>query len=688
MRAWKEEECGVFSLTWGRPRAAGMPRALPPRSAALKERGGRACPAVGQEISFRRCNGGVLVRLPLEEDEHIYGLGIQYFRQDQRGKTRYLRVNSDPCADNGESNAPLPFYVSTRGYALLVDTARIVTVWCGSSARLDEKERLGEKCSADPDFSYTAPSCSIELFVRDGGVKLFLFAGKDMMECVCRYNLYSGGGVLPPLWALGFWHRVGSRATQEEVLREAEQFSLRGYPCDVFGLEPGWQSNSYPCSLEWSKERFPDPAKLCADLKGQGIRVNTWQHLYLSRKNRYYRGILPFCGDHTVWGGAVPDLETEGARRILRRTWSENQAETGVSGMKLDECDGSELTKFSWIFPPHAAFPSGEDGETYRQKMGTLYQRETASLYRERGVRTFGLARASGAYAAPLPYGIYSDLYDHRQYLRALVNAGYCGMLWVPEVRSAESGEDWLRRFQTAVFSPVAMLNGWYDRLAPWSFAGTEESVRALLELRMRLVPYLYTAFYEYAAKGVPVCRPMNLQFGPFTPAQREEYRRACNFQKVHPWDTFEAETDGQFMLGEALLVAPLVAGEEEKTVFLPQGMWYDFFTGEKYGGGFLTKKYAASQIPVFVREGSVIPLALPAANTDGLCEVSAEVFGNGHAEGILYDDDGESFAFEEGEYCLRTLSTDGPGREQVFAQGKRPPRFQIKKWNYRTVEK
>ena len=99
-----------------------------------------------------------------------------------------------------------------------------------------------------------------------------------MLEVVQRYNLYCGGGTLPPLWGLGFWHRVPADFNEEQCRKEVADFEKYDIPLDVLGLEPGWMTKSYPCTFEWQTKRFPDPKKFTQDMLGKGVRLNLWEN--------------------------------------------------------------------------------------------------------------------------------------------------------------------------------------------------------------------------------------------------------------------------------------------------------------------------------------------------------------------------------------------------------------------------
>lgn len=138
----------------------------------------------------------------------------------------------------------------------------------------------------------------------------------------------------------------------------------------------------------------------------------------------------------------------------------------------------------------------------------------TADWFKELNQRTYGLTRASNAGASSLPYVIYNDYYSHRDFITALINSSFIGVLWTPEVRTSETAEEWVRRMQSVCFSPMAMINAWADGTKPWSYPTVEKEVRAVANLRMQLLPYLYTAFAQYHFEGKPPFRAMNLVEG------------------------------------------------------------------------------------------------------------------------------------------------------------------------------
>ena len=113
-----------------------------------------------------------------------------------------------------------------------------------------------------------------------------------------------------------------------------------------------------------------------------------------------------------------------------------------------------------------------------------------------------------------MPYVIYNDYYSHQDFITALINSGFSGVLWTPEVRGSKTGEEWLRRFQSVVFSPMAMINAWASGTKPWSFPEVADQVKEYSLLRMQMMPYWYTEFARYHFDGIPPFRDMNLEPG------------------------------------------------------------------------------------------------------------------------------------------------------------------------------
>jgi alpha-D-xyloside xylohydrolase len=645
-----EVQPGVWRFTFGQPEtitpvstrhyppAAGAPAALRP-----VER----CPVA---VSITNSDRGCLARIPLGRDEMIYGLGLQLQSFQQRGLKKRLRVNADPAMDTGDSHAPVPFYVTTGGYGVLIDTARYATFYLGNKRLRPpsaDQPRTGggrsqQGTNVEAAYRRTGLGRESEVLVEipeARGVDVYVFAGPSLREAVQRYNLFSGGGAMPPRWGLGFWYRAQSDYTQDDVLKLAAEFRDGGMPLDVIGLEPHWQTHSYSASYVWS-ERFPDPAAFLAKLSAQHLRLNLWEHAFVHPSSPIYAPLLARSGDYEVWGGLAPDFLQPEARSIFAGFHEKEHVAPGVSGYKLDECDNSDFTG-NWSFPEISRFPSGADGEQMHSLFGLRYQDAVQSVFEKRGQRTYGLVRSSGALAAPYPYVLYSDLYDHRQYVRALVNAGFSGLLWTPEVRDSATPAELIRRLECVVFSPLAMIDAWFLRSPPWKqvnraandagqFADGWEQVQAqcrqIVELRMKFVPYLHAAFARYHRDGLPPFRALVMDY---------------------PADPPTRTNDDEYLMGDDVLVAPMIVGDgapRSRSVYLPKGGWYDFWSHEPLAGGqTIPVEVPLEHIPLFIKAGAVLPLAQPALHTDDSASrrLHVEVFGDGSRAATLFEDDG-----------------------------------------------
>lgn len=666
---------GIWRLRLGVPESL-TPitfREIPPRVQELAAMTAvAACPIAETSVQWSAQPRGSVVEIPAVADEQFFGLGLQLKSFNQTGLKKTLRVNSDPVADTGDSHAPVPFFISSAGYGIYVDTARYASFYLGSHTK------PGASSASTASTPSTIASSTEELYAQRRltqrtlildipaaqGVDLYIIAGPTPMDVVRRYNLFSGGGCLPPLWGLGIWYRATGQANQDQAAALATSLRQHQLPCDVFGLEPGWQSKAYSCSFAWSPERFPRPDQLLGSLRQQGFNVNLWEHVFVHPASPIYPALIPHAGEYEVWGGLVPDLSVPQARAAFGDYHRTQLIDKGITGFKLDECDNSDFIRSPWSFPEASRFPSGLDGEQMHSLLGMLYQRTIYDGFTSSDVRTYSAVRNAGALAAPYPFVLYSDLYDHRDFIRGLVNSGFSGILWTPEVRHATSPEELLRRIQSVIFSPQALVNAWYIKNPPWlqfdiaknnndelldNAQEIESAVRKLFRLRMSLIPYLYAAFARYHFQGIPPFRALVLDY---------------------PDDVATHQIDDQYLMGDDLLVAPMFAGQTERKVYLPPGQWYDFHTHAQYAGGqTYTISADVETIPVFVRSGAILPLAEPVEHVapDTVFRIVATTFGP--AESLrpttLFEDDGVSFAFQSGDFARLTLCPDRTTRRE-----------------------
>lgn len=659
---WMEVAPGIWKAEAGKPEAYDLLKAAgaTPNQEALGRITKAGFPLPKEEISAEIRDGKTYLRFPLERGEQIYGFGLNFQTVHQRGKILQLHVDHYGGKDNGRTHAPVPFYVSSKGYGVFVNSARYIDVYAGSAARLDSKNPPEVKDrNTDQTWTSRPYSDAVEMLVPAGGVEIYVFGGPKPLDAVRRYNLFNGGGYLPPRWGLGFTQRVHRLYTAEEVLHEAKEFEDRNYPLDFIGLEPGWQSKSYPCTFEWDKTRFPEPEKFVQELLRRGVKVNLWTNPYVSPEASIYAKIKPFTGSHTVWAGAVPDLSMPEARDILFGQFDKDQVAIGVSGYKIDEVDGYDY----YLWPDVATFPSGRSAEQLRQTYGLLVQKHSAELFRRRNIRTYGLVRASNGGGTSFPYVLYNDYYNHQDFITALINSGFSGVLWTPEVRASKTGEEWLRRMQSVVFSPMAMINAWSSGTKPWSFPEVAGQVREMALLRMQMMPYWYSEFAKYHYEGMPPFRAMNLEEGFQPEAGKEMPAQAGNLEENPYAEATAKEIKDQYMAGEYLLVAPMFTGQTTRTVVLPQGKWYDFYTGAYAGAGeVITATPGLDKIPVYVKNGGIIPM-MPALlhAPKGNQKVDLEIRHYGEKAGryLLYDDDGETFNYEKGQFTWREINVE-----------------------------
>jgi alpha-D-xyloside xylohydrolase len=645
---------GIWKVVFGNPErfTPGTIREAQPQRANLQCL--TASPPLPFEPSQIRCritSSRTTVYVPCDEpDEQIYGFGLDPGAYEQKGLRKYLTVCAGVVGKTGASHGPVPFYLSTRGYGVYVDTARVALVHV---ARLTSTGQV----PAGGDAKRPQKEVVFELQGNSQGVEVYVFGGPTAREVVQRYNLFSGGGAFPPLWGLGLKYRTYTSANQETVLQVAQALRAMRIPCDMIGLEPGWQSQSYSCSLVWSKERFPQPENMVRELNQTGFKINLWEHAYIHPTSPLYAPLLPRSGDVLVWGGLVVDFADPQAFRLFAGYHDREFVDRGILGFKADECDNQPLEDTNpFNYPCSSVFESGIDGDQMTQLYGYYYQRGLSSVFRNHNQRTWGDVRATTALAAPLPFNLYSDAYAFDQYLRQLLNASFTGLLWSPEVREAQSLDELLNRVAMSAFAPQMCLNLWFMPHPLWEqYDGTKNKahqllpeterqdvanrLRAIVNQRYSLLPYLYACFHRYREEGLPPVRSLLLDF---------------------PQDRKLWTVDDAFLFGDNLLVAPFVGQANTRKLVLPRGTrWFELATRRWHDGGTEVQVVGkAGEMPLFVKDNSLLPVAEPVqqVNRDTVFKLTVKVFGKNPEPFTLLEDDGESYDFEKGAYNRVTL--------------------------------
>jgi alpha-glucosidase (family GH31 glycosyl hydrolase) len=656
---WTEVEPGIWKAVAGKPEAFDLLKTAGanPYHAGLVEMGNASFPLSKAEISGTVVDGKTYLRFPLDKAEQLYGFGLNFQTVRQRGKVLNLHVDNYAGKDDGHTHCPTPFYVSSKGYGVFINSARYIKVYAGTAVRQDSKTAAEvQDRNVDKNWKSHPYSDAVEMLVPAEGVEIYIIGGPTAMDAVRRYNLLNGGGTLPPRWGLGFTQRMQRLTDAAGAIAEAKAFEEKGYPLDFIGLEPGWQSKAYPCTFEWDKTRFADPKTFVQNMLKKGVRINLWTNPYVSPQAPVYPAIKPFTASHTVWNGAVADISLPEARRLFFGELEKNKVDIGVSGYKIDEVDGGD----TYLWPDVALFPSGHSAEQMRQTYGLMMQRYTTELYHQRNQRTFGLVRASNGGGSRFPYVIYNDYYDHHDFITALINSGFAGVLWTPEVRASKTAEEWLRRFQSNVFSPMAMINAWSSGTKPWTFPEVAEQVKQLANLRIQMMPYWYSEFAKYHFKGIPPFRSIELEPGFMEIPAKETVKGKVNLEENPYENAITKEIKDEYMAGENLLVAPMFTGETSRKVILPKGKWFDFYTGKLAGDGeVITVTPGLDRIPVFVKDGGIIPMMpamLHAPKAGEKVDIEVRYYGEKSGTYRLYDDDGETFDYEKGAYSFREI--------------------------------
>jgi alpha-glucosidase len=602
---------------------------------------------------------GEAVRLSLRMAPHesSHGLGERAFDFDLRGRT-YSLWNNDPAGyQRGDDpiNLSIPFYVGFRGmhaYGIFWDNPARGTVVVGAP-------------EADDELVFSAEA---------GEICYYVFAGPTANQVLNRYTDLTGRMPLPPLWALGYHQCRWSYMSAEEIREVAAGFRQRQIPCDAIYFDIDYM-DGFRC-FTWDKRRFPNPLALMAELKSEGFksvvmidpgikadpgyhvcRTGLDQDVFLKYPDgdAFIAPVWPgdcyfpdFTSPHTRdwWGQLYKpllDMGVDGVWNDMNEPaiFSAQDAYKHMPDYLIHDYDGQQKTHL-------------EAHNVYGMQMARASREGLEALQPDR--RHLLITRSGYAgvqrYASSWTADNISSWDTLKFSISMCLNLGLSGLAFTgPDIggfiRDA-TGELFTRWVQAGMLMPFFRghtVKG-SARHEPWAFGQPYEDIcRRYIELRYRLLPYIYSTFAECATYGWPIIRPMAMLDGRLS------------------------DCVDQFMLGSVLLSAPVVEpGREMRSVQLPDGEWYDYWTGNIYSGD-STYEIAAplDMLPLFVRAGSVIPHG-PVMQYVGQRQSDAlelRVYA-GVGESTFYEDDGEGKAYltEAGYRWSRFTCEGAAGRD------------------------
>jgi alpha-glucosidase len=560
------------------------------------------------------------------------------------------------------------------------------------------------------DMGKTNPS-RVTFGAASGELNYYVFTGgreRTPKNVLRDYTDLTGRAPMPPVWALGNQQSRWSYSPESRVREVAKGFRDARIPADVIYLDIDYM-DGYRV-FTWDKTRFPDPAKMIADLKALGFRVVVIVDPGVKVDPNYYAYIQGQTGNHfvknadgselhaTVWPGvcAFPDFTDPSAREWFGSLYKTN-VELGIAGFWNDMNEPgvflSDTTPKPDIyhhpmktFPPDARHTGDGSPGTharYHNVFGMQMARSTfEGVKRLRpDARPFVLTRAG--YAGVQRYsaiwtGDNVASWDHlRLSIPMLLNLGVSGVPLVGTDVGGFSGnptpELYTRWLQAAALTPFLRSHSEWgsNPHEPYSFPKEFTDInRASIELRYRLLPYLYTLFREHTETGAPVMRPLWFEY---------------------PDDQRTYLIEDQYLVGRDLLVAPVVVESTTKRkVYFPKGdNWVDWWTGKLYEGGKEVEVEAPlDRLPLFARSGAVIPtqpviqhtgemsrvpLTLMVAFSPPVTDlsVSPDIPIHVHKSDVsrLYEDAGEGFGYQRGSFRMTTI-TQTDNRIRLSGEG------------------
>lgn len=500
----------------------------------------------------------------------------------------------------------------------------------------------------------------------DGELNYYFINGPKPKDVLERFSSLIGRMPLPPRWAIAYQQCRYSYYPESRVREIANTFRHKKIPCDVIYLDIHYM-DEYRC-FTWDKQRFPNPKKMISDLEKDGFKTVVIIDPGIKNESGYFVYDEGIKGDHfvkypdgryyvgKVWPGecVFPDF----TKKESREWWG-----TLYKGLLDDGIKGfwNDMNEPAVFDVPGKTFDltviHDDNGmNTDHRKNHNIYGMQMARgtydgvMKLKPNERPFVLTRASYAggnrYAAAWT-GDNISSWDHLEMaIPMCLNLSISGQPFVGTdiggFIGSPSGELFARWLQLGIFTPLMRTHteiGSADQ-EPWSYGEEYEAInRKSIELRYKLLPYIYTQFYLASTTGIPMMRPLMFDY---------------------PEEGSVRWRDHEFLFGDALYIAPVTSpGTTKRHVYLPKGEWYNYWTEEQFTGPKdIWVDAPIDRIPIFVKGGAIIPTqqVVQYSDQEPINPLTLEVYPSQQSSALLYEDDGVSFDYQKGKYCLRTI--------------------------------
>ena len=519
-------------------------------------------------------------QLTLGVGECVYGLGERFTPFVKNGQTVEI-WNEDGGTGTEQAYKNVPFYVTNRGYGVFVNHPERVSFEVAS----ENVERV----------QFSVPGEYLDYFVIYGP------SPKDVLN---KYTALTGRPALPPAWSFGLWLSTSftTNYDEETVTSFIQGMADRDIPLHVFHFDCFWMKEFHWCNFEWDKRVFPDPQAMLKRLKSRGLHICVWINPYIAQRSALFdegakRGFLLKRPNGDVWqwdrwqaGMGIVDFTNPDACR-----WFSDKlralVDMGVDCFKTD---------FGERIPMDVVYHDGSDPVKMHNYYTYLYNKTVYDVLEEKlgkgEVTLFARSATAGSQQFPVHWG--GDCVATFESMAETIRGGLSLCLsgfgfWSHDIGGFEQtapADVYKRWCAFGLLSSHSRLHGSSTYRVPWLY--DEEAVdvlRFFTKLKCRLMPYLFAKACEAHEEGVPVMRAMTLEF-PDDPA--------CDY------------LDRQYMLGDSLLVAPILWPDGGVDYYLPEGRWTNFITNQVVEGGrWVFEKHGYLSLPLMAKPNTIIPV-------------------------------------------------------------------------------